>query len=71
MRMVLVNPVRFNKELVLLYIAKDKKRLTAEIVSKLSRNNLLLSAISSIGTALILIPWFKLFFGFTFGWLLI
>jgi hypothetical protein len=57
---------RFDKGLVLLYIAKGKKRLTAEIVPKLLRGNLLLSATSSIGTAPILTPWFKLFF-----WLLI
>ena len=62
MRTVLANPGRFNKGLVLLYIAKGKKRLAAEIVPKLSRDNLLLSATSSIGSALILTPWFELFF---------
>jgi len=40
----------------LLYIAKGKKRLAAEIVPKLSRDNLLLLATSNIRTALILTP---------------
>jgi len=56
MRTVLANPGRFNKGLVLLYIAKGKKRLAAEIVPKLSRDNLLLLATSNIRTALILTP---------------
>jgi hypothetical protein len=56
MRTVLANPGRFDNGLVLLYIAKGKKRLAAEIVPKLSRDNLLLSATSSIGTAPILTP---------------
>jgi hypothetical protein len=67
METVLANPERFNKGLVLLYIANGKKRLVAEIVPKLSRNNLLLSATSSIRTAPILIPWFELFLGFLLG----
>jgi hypothetical protein len=56
MRTVLANPGRFDKGLVLLYIAKGKKRLAAEIVPKLSYDNLLLLATSSIGTAPILTP---------------
>jgi hypothetical protein len=64
-RTVLANPGRFDKGLVLQYIAKGKKRLAAEIVPKLSCDNLLLSATSSIGTP-ILTPWFELF-----CWLLI
>jgi hypothetical protein len=68
---VLVNPGRFNKGLVLLYIAKGKKRLVTEIVPKLLYDNLLLSATSSIGTALILIPWFELFLGFLFNLILL
>lgn len=66
MRTVLANPGRFDKGLVLLYIAKGKKRLAAEIFPKLSRDNLLLSATSSIGTAPILTPWFEHFLGFLF-----
>ena len=56
MRTVLANPGRFDKGLVLLHIAKGKKRLAAEIVPKLSRDNLLLLATSNIRTALILTP---------------
>jgi hypothetical protein len=55
-RIVLANPGRFNKGLVLLYIAKGKKKLAAEIVPKLSRDNLLLLATSNIKIALILTP---------------
>jgi hypothetical protein len=62
MRTVLANPGRFDKGLVLLYIAKGKKRPAAEIVPKLSRDNLLLSATSSIGTAPILTTLVRPFF---------
>ena len=41
---------------LIIYIAKGKKRLIAEIVPKLSRDNFPLSATSNIKTALILIP---------------
>jgi hypothetical protein len=66
-RIVLANLGRFNKGLVLLYIIKGKKRLIAEIVLKFLYNNLLPLAISSIRTALILIPWFELFLSFLFN----
>jgi hypothetical protein len=50
-----------------MYITKGKKRLAAEIVPMLSRDNLPLLATSSIRTAPILTPWLELFFGFAFG----